>query len=125
MERLIRDMSVSQTLEQTFLENEVQGVKDAIGGFSTLVPRFRSTLRAGIEQLFNQLLRPKLRTFLLDVYKEVSYVLDEDGYATAEYQDVVRKRFVKQFDTLFEGYKVIDSLHILNGGADLDPGNVY
>lgn len=60
----------------------------------------------GVEQLFNQLLRPKLRTLLADVYKDVSYVLDEDAYAAAEYQDVVRKRFIKAWESLAEGYKV-------------------
>ncbi len=60
----------------------------------------------GVEQLFNQLLRPKLRTLLADVYKDVSFVLDDDAYAAAEYQDVVRKRFIKAWEGLAEGYKV-------------------
>jgi hypothetical protein len=124
MERLIRDVVSSQVLSQNFLESEISGVKESISSFTTLVPKFRSTLRVsiistfserelilelktGIEQLFNQLLRPKLRTLIIDVYKDVSYVLDEDGYAAAEYQDVVRKRFVKAWEGLVEGYKVI------------------
>ena len=51
-------------------------------------------------------MRPKLRTFILDVYKDVLYVLDDDSYSTAEYQDVVRKRFIKAWENLAEGYKV-------------------
>ena len=70
------------------------------------MPKLQSTLRVGVEQLFNQLLRPKLRTLLADVYKDVSYVLDEDAYAAAEYQDVVRKRFIRAWEGLAEGYKV-------------------
>lgn len=70
------------------------------------MPKFQSTLRVGVEQLFNQLLRPKLRTLLADVYKDVSYVLDDDAYVAAEYQDVVRKRFIKAWEGLAEGYKV-------------------
>jgi conserved oligomeric Golgi complex subunit 4 len=62
--------------------------------------------QAGIEQLFNQLMRPKLRTLISDVYKDVSYVLDDDSYTVAEYQDVVRKRFVKAWESLVDGYKV-------------------
>ena len=58
-----------------------------------------------MEQLFNQLLRPKLRMFIPDVYKDVSYVLDDDSYAAAETHDVVRKRFVKAWEGLVEGYK--------------------
>lgn len=32
--------------------------------------------------------------------------MDEDGYATAEYQDIVRKRFMKVWEGLTDGYKV-------------------
>lgn len=62
--------------------------------------------QVGIEQLFNQLMRPRLRTFISDVYKDVSYLLDDDTYATAEYQDIVRKRFIKSWESLVDGYKV-------------------
>lgn len=59
-----------------------------------------------MEQLFNQLLRPKLRSFIPDVYKDISYVLDDDGYAAAEYSDLIRKRFIKAWENLVEGFKV-------------------
>lgn len=72
-----------------------------------------------MEQLFNQLMRPKLRTLIPDVYKEVSYVLDDDAYSTAEYQDVVRKRFIKTWESLMDGYKVlVGPPHILYSFAD-------
>ena len=51
-------------------------------------------------------MRPKLRTFIIDLYKDVSYELDEDSYAASAYQDVVRKRFIKSWEALVEGYKV-------------------
>ncbi|KAI0811103.1 COG4-domain-containing protein [Irpex lacteus] len=105
MERLVKDLVTSDIISQNFLDSEVDAVKNSISSFSNLVPRFRSTLRAGIEQLFNQLLRPKLRMFIPDVYKDVSYVLDDDSYAAAEYNDVVRKRFIKAWEGLVEGYK--------------------
>jgi hypothetical protein len=59
-----------------------------------------------VEQLFNQLMRPKLRTLIVDVYRDVTYALDDDGYTATEYQDVVRKRFVKAWEGLIDGYKV-------------------
>jgi hypothetical protein len=124
MERLVKDVLVSPALEQNFLEEERPAVSASISSLSNLVPKFRSILRvrlfqrprrfmtltcstmqAGVEQLFNQLMRPKLRTLIVDVYKDVSYVLDENGYAAAEYQDVVRKRFVKAWDALVENYR--------------------
>jgi len=64
-------------------------------------------LQTGLEQLFNQLIRPKLRQFVADVYKDVSYNLDQDAYTAAEYNDVVRKRFIRQWTTLLDGFKDI------------------
>jgi len=52
-------------------------------------------------------MRPKLRTLIPDVYKDVSYVLDDEEYSAAEYQDVVRKRFIKSWESLTDGYKVL------------------
>lgn len=62
--------------------------------------------QAGIEQMFNQLTRPKLRQIVVDMYKDVSYKLDQDSYAVAEYNDIVRKRFILLWSTLLDGFKV-------------------
>ena len=40
-------------------------------------------------------------------------MLDEEGYATADYQDLARKRFVKAWEGLVDGYKV--SLNMICG----------
>ncbi|KAF8270411.1 COG4-domain-containing protein [Lactarius quietus] len=108
MDRLVKDLLGAPVIPQSFSVEEVDAARASISSFSSIVPKFQSILRVGVEQLFNQLLRPKLRTFLTDVYKDVSYVLDEDAYTAAEYQDVVRKRFVKAWEGLVDGYK--DSL---------------
>ncbi|KAI0317766.1 COG4-domain-containing protein [Amylostereum chailletii] len=107
MERLIKDVLSAPTISQGFLADEQASVTASVSSFTTLVPKFRSILRAaaGVEQLFNQLMRPKLRTLIVDLYKDVSYVLDEDAYSASEYQDVVRKRFVKAWEILVDGYK--------------------
>lgn len=63
-------------------------------------------LQWGTEQLFNQLARPKLRSLVVEVYKDVSYMLDDDSFATAEYQDIIRKRFIRAWDALVDGFKV-------------------
>jgi hypothetical protein len=106
MERLVKDLLTASAIPQSFPEEEVEAVRTSISSFSSIVPKLQSILRVGVEQLFNQLLRPKLRTFLTDVYKDVSYVLDDDAYAAAEYQDVTRKRFIKAWEGLVDGYKV-------------------
>ncbi|KAF8553400.1 COG4-domain-containing protein [Imleria badia] len=105
MERLTKDLLSQPAITQLFLETEQPRVKAIIASLLSSTTRFKSILKAGIDQLFNQLMRPRLRTLIPDVYKDVSYVLDEDGYATAEYQDIVRKRYVKVWEGLTDGYK--------------------
>lgn len=60
-------------------------------------------------------MRPRLRTFITDVYRDVSYALDDQADATAEYQNFVRKRFIKGWENLIEGYKVLQFVLILVG----------
>ncbi|KAJ7684832.1 COG4 transport protein-domain-containing protein [Mycena polygramma] len=105
LERLTRDLATNPTINQHFLDVQQPSVRTHITGLSNLVAKFRSALRSGVEQLFNQLMRPKLRNLIVDVYKDVSYVLDDDSYSTAEYNDVVRKRFIKAWENLVDGYK--------------------
>ncbi|KAG2149193.1 COG4-domain-containing protein [Suillus clintonianus] len=122
MERLTKDFLGHQTITQLFLEAEQQHVKRVISGLTGSVAKFRSALKAGIEQLFNQLMRPKLRTLIPDVFKDVSYVLDEDSYAAAEQHDIVRKRFIKTWEGLVDGYKdaFTDSNYRMLFGLALD-----
>ncbi|KAJ7191082.1 COG4 transport protein-domain-containing protein [Mycena pura] len=105
LELLARDLATNPTIGQHFFEVQLGVVKKHIAGLSNLSAKFRSALRSGVEQLFNQLMRPKLRNLITDVYKDVSYVLDDDSYSAAEYQDVVRKRFIKAWEGLVDGYK--------------------
>ncbi|KAH7908021.1 COG4 transport protein-domain-containing protein [Hygrophoropsis aurantiaca] len=105
MERLTKDLLDHPTIPQIFLTVEQGVVQRNISELNTSTAKFRSTLRTGMEQLFNQLMKPKLRTLIPDVYKDVSYVLDDDAYSSTEYQDIVRKRFVKAWDSLMDGYK--------------------
>lgn len=122
MERLTKDLLGHQTITQLFLDAEQPHVKRVISSLTGSVAKFRSALKAGVEQLFNQLMRPKLRTLIPDVFKDVSYVLDEDSYNTAEQYDVVRKRFVKMWEGLVDGYKdaFTDSNYRMLFGLALD-----
>lgn len=63
--------------------------------------------KSGLDLLFNQLIRPRLRNLIPDIYKEVSYALDEDSYLLAESQDHVRKRFTKAWENILDGFKVV------------------
>ncbi|KAK7466940.1 Golgi transport complex subunit 4 [Stygiomarasmius scandens] len=105
LERLIKELTASGSIHQYFKSTEQPMVKTHLSSLLTLVNKFRSILRIGIEQLFNQLIRPRMRTFITEVYKDITYVLDDDSYSNAEYQDLVRKRFVKIWEGLVEDYK--------------------
>lgn len=63
-------------------------------------------LQSGLEQLFNQLTRPRLRAILDECYKDVAYLLDEESFAEADEVDIVRKRFARAWEGLVGGYKV-------------------
>lgn len=121
LERLVREFMESTMISQNFTDAQGEMVKTCLVEFQSSASKFKHPLRvstshrlyrvpdlrfkSGIEQLFNQLLRPKLRNFMPEVYNNVSYQLDEDSYATSEYQDIVRKRFVKTWEGLVDGYK--------------------
>ncbi|EAU88111.1 hypothetical protein CC1G_03783 [Coprinopsis cinerea okayama7 len=109
LDRLIHDQCENPSIGQHFLDHQQGEVKKIVSTLSSLTARFKSTLRGGIEQLFNQLMRPRLRTFIPDVYRDISYALNEDQYNVAEYQDLTRKRFIKAWDTLMDGYKDVFS----------------
>lgn len=123
MERLIDE--TLQRLPQVFIEPEMIKVQDELEGFKDIGNRFRSVckvrvslilslntalltfiLKAGLEQLFNQLTRPRLRPILDDAYRDVNYLLDDDTFQEAEEMDLMRKRFVKSWDNLVLGYRV-------------------
>lgn len=122
MERLMQELAASSHIHQFFLENETESVRKSVLSFNSTVSKLKSALRAGIEQLFNQLMRPKLRTFIQDVYKDVSYILEEDNYTASDQRETVRKRFVKAWETLVDGYKDVftDSNYRLFFGLALD-----
>ncbi|ESK88432.1 intra-golgi transport-related protein [Moniliophthora roreri MCA 2997] len=105
LERLTRDLSSNGPINQFFMVTQQDAAKGQLASLSGLTTKFKSTVRVGVEQLFNQLVRPKLKTFISEVYKDVSYVLDDDAYSNAEYHDLVRKRFIKKWEQLTNGYK--------------------
>ncbi|KAJ9115023.1 hypothetical protein QFC22_005351 [Naganishia vaughanmartiniae] len=104
-DRLVDDLIGSESASQTFLEIELNEVEEQLRDLGDLAGRMRAAAKNGLDQLFNQLTRPGLRSLLEDVYKGISYVLDDDGYAEAEEQDLVRKRFIANWAPLVDGYK--------------------
>ncbi|KAK4703766.1 conserved oligomeric Golgi complex subunit 4, partial [Phenoliferia sp. Uapishka_3] len=104
--RLVEEILSGEALNEAFfLGAELERARIAIVGVRGVEDKFRGVLKSALDHLFNQLLRPRLRPILSDVYKDVTYILDEDSYAEAEYRDDVRKRFVKAWEALLFGYR--------------------
>ncbi|GJN87255.1 hypothetical protein Rhopal_000203-T1 [Rhodotorula paludigena] len=104
--RLLAELLASDALPSSFfLFTELDRARTSLSLLRNSEEKFRAVLKSGLDHLFNQLVRPKLRPLLSEVYKDVSYKLDEDAYNEAEYRDDVRKRFVKAWETLLSGYR--------------------
>lgn len=115
--RLVDELMAGEALHQAFfIDIELEEARTAMKTVRSLEDKFRGVLKSGLDQLFNQLVRPRLRPLLTDCFKGVSYVLDEEAYNEAEYQDVLRKRFVKGWEGLVEGYRVRQCRPSCRGG---------
>ncbi|CAG8755388.1 2108_t:CDS:2, partial [Racocetra persica] len=67
--------------------------------------KFQQILQNGLEQLFTQMVKPRIRPILQDAYKDIKYVLSEDEYHEQESNDSFAKRFVSGFDALIQIYQ--------------------
>ncbi|KZT36993.1 COG4-domain-containing protein [Sistotremastrum suecicum HHB10207 ss-3] len=105
LERLIRDMVHSNIIPQIYSSNDIPNVQTELSSLASVVTKFRGAVKAGVDQIFSQLVRPRIRQFVTDLYKDTSYSLTEDSYAVAEQQDVVRKRFIKGWEALTDGFQ--------------------
>ncbi|KAJ9115202.1 hypothetical protein QFC20_001069 [Naganishia adeliensis] len=68
MDRLIDDLIGSESASQTFLETELPEVEEQMRDLGDLAGRMRAAAKNGLDQLFNQLTRPGLRS-LLEEYR--------------------------------------------------------
>ncbi|QRV99764.1 COG4 transport domain-containing protein [Ceratobasidium sp. AG-Ba] len=103
-DRLARELSTSPTFAQGFLEDEVEEARTAVAGLNEL-GGFRGVVKTGIDNLFTQLVKPRLRSLIPEIYRDVTYVLDDAGYSSAEHDDAVRKRFVRGWGEVVGTYK--------------------
>ncbi|TYJ56496.1 hypothetical protein B9479_002743 [Cryptococcus floricola] len=103
MERLIEE--TSHRLPQVFLEPELVTVREELEAMRDISHRFRSVCKTGLEQLHNQLTRPRLRPLLDETYVNITYLLDEDSFGEADEMEYVKKRFVRGWGALVDGYR--------------------
>jgi hypothetical protein len=58
-----------------------------------------------LEQLLNQILKPRVRPLFQDSYREVKYVLEEDEYNEADIEERFVKRFRRGFENMINVYR--------------------
>ncbi|CAG8506943.1 12821_t:CDS:2, partial [Acaulospora colombiana] len=103
MQRLTSELSALPSINEDDSE-KVQKCFDWLNNNTT--NKFKQILASGIEQLFAQMVRPKIRPILQEAYKDIKYVLSEDEYHEQEANDGFSKRFVHGFDSLIHVYQV-------------------
>ncbi|KAL1916355.1 uncharacterized protein VTP21DRAFT_5972 [Calcarisporiella thermophila] len=74
-------------------------------GLNASSAKFKQILQSGIEQLFGQTIKPRLRPLFQEAYREVKYVLEEDEFHEADLSDVFVHRFRAGFSSLIAVYK--------------------
>lgn len=101
-DRILSDLSSDDHLAPLFsVPAELREVGEKLSSLTVLSSRLTSATRTEMEHLFNQVTRPRLRMLLNETFRDVSYILATDAdFAEAEYNDVVRKRFVKGWDAI-------------------------
>ncbi|KAK0537442.1 Golgi transport complex subunit 4 [Tilletia horrida] len=109
VDRLSREIASPQALLQTYTPEEVPVIIKQLQSIANLSVKFRAAAKTEMDLLFTQLVRPRFRPILLDAYRDVSYVLNDDSYAEAEYSDLVRRRFIKGWETVVVPYRNIFS----------------
>jgi hypothetical protein len=102
-ERLL--LETRENVPSAWLPREHAAVLDELDVLSDLASHFRSAARSGLEQFFGQAIRPRLRPLLDECYRDVTYALGEDAFADAEDQDLVRRRFVRGWESLMDGFR--------------------
>jgi len=104
-ERLMKDFQNPNEGLNSFMATDVPVVIGQLSLFNDATKRLRSIVKSSMDQLFNQLIRPRLRTFIPDVFGGMTYVLTEESYSTNESSDLFFRRFVKAWEAQIEGYK--------------------
>ncbi|KAE8210161.1 hypothetical protein CF327_g5934 [Tilletia walkeri] len=109
VDRLTREIASPQILAHTYTKEEVPVVIKQLQNIGNLSQKFRAAAKTEMDLLFTQIVRPRFRPILLEAYRDVSYLLDDESYAEAEYSDLVRRRFIKGWETVVVPFRPIFS----------------
>lgn len=84
---------------------EYQRLEKALTQLGGMSDKMKKRLNAGLEQLFVQTLKPRIRPLYQEAYRDVKYVLDEDEYNEADSNDLFVRRFTQGFSKLIDIYR--------------------
>ncbi|KAG2176632.1 hypothetical protein INT44_007296 [Umbelopsis vinacea] len=84
---------------------EYQRLEKALKQLGNMSDSMKKRLNAGLEQLFGQTLKPRVRPLFQEAYRDVKYVLDEDEYNEADSNDAFVRRFTQGFSKLIDIYR--------------------
>ncbi|KAJ3348520.1 Golgi transport complex subunit 4 [Entophlyctis luteolus] len=93
---------------------ELEKMKICLKSLSDSGVSFKKMLMTAVDNIFVQMIKPKIRPTLLDCFKDIKYVLTEDEYVDADAQDLFMKRFTREFSRLISIYKTTYSPRNLN-----------
>ncbi|KAF9167818.1 Golgi transport complex subunit 4 [Actinomortierella ambigua] len=86
-------------------EHALEKARAVLAGLSASINKFKQILNSGIDQLFLQTMKPRLRPLLQDAYKGIKYVVTEEEYAEQEASNSFVNRFMSGFEALIEPLK--------------------
>ncbi|KAI7900656.1 COG4 transport protein-domain-containing protein [Cokeromyces recurvatus] len=106
MHRLIKEVETDITKGIWLNEDEdIQKISETMKEFEDFSDKFKQLLQTGLQQLINQILKPRVRPLFQEAYKEVKYVLEEDEYNEADIDERFIKRFCRGVEKLVQIYK--------------------
>ncbi|KAJ3025059.1 UNVERIFIED_CONTAM: Golgi transport complex subunit 4 [Siphonaria sp. JEL0065] len=106
IQKLVKE--INSEIERSFstsLPAEVEQMKTCLGSLTDYGSSFKRTLMIWVENIFNQMVKPKIRPAIVDVCKDVKYVLSEEEYVDADVQDMFMKRFTREFGKIIALFK--------------------
>ncbi|KAI8849922.1 eukaryotic translation initiation factor 3 subunit 8 N-terminus-domain-containing protein [Chytridium lagenaria] len=104
--KLVKEVSNDIDVLYASRSTEIRSnMRTSLMSISDYSASFKKILMTWVENLFNQTIKPRLRTFLQDSYKDVKYNITEEEYAEQESQDLFVKRFINTLSKVLAPYK--------------------
>ncbi|KAJ3082538.1 Golgi transport complex subunit 4, partial [Rhizoclosmatium hyalinum] len=105
--KLVKEINgeIDRSFGQTSPAAELERLRTCLGSLTDYGSSFKRSLMVWVENIFNQMIKPKIRPTMADVCKDVKYVLSDEEYTEADSQDVFFKRFVREFGKIIALFK--------------------